>query len=124
MTNRPYSNWEGLPDGWTPQSGVEFVIDSLLEDEDSVRRKIAEVGMALTSLLILKNLRYGNSALDPVEVFAKGLSKRQRMAVRMDDKINRLKNNGARTDDKEHAGIDLAGYILLDIIAEWEERNA
>lgn len=126
-TDRPYSNWEGLPNGWTPQYGVGFVNNMLDPDNPDVtptQRAIAEVGVALTSLLLLKNQRYGNSALAPVEVFAQGISKRQRMAVRMDDKINRLKNGlGTNGGDGEHPGIDLAGYILLDIIAEWEERN-
>jgi hypothetical protein len=122
--SRPYSNWEGLPDGWTPQMGMDLIHELLEFGDDSTQKQIAEVGIALTALLIYKNQRYGNSALDPVEVFTKGLTKRQRMAVRMDDKVNRLKNGlGARTDDKEHAGIDLAGYILLDVIAEWEERQ-
>lgn len=121
MTDRPYSNWEGLPDGWTPQKGLE-AIDYAVALPDGSQRRIAEIGIAMTHLLLLKNQRYGDSALDPIEVFAKGLSPRQRMAVRMDDKLNRMKNGlGARTDDTEHAGIDLAGYILLDIIAEWEE---
>lgn len=131
MSIRPYSNWEGLPDGWTPQMGLEELHRCLRSSIDyaagppvtETQMAIAEVGIALTHLLLLKNQRYGNSALDPVEVFAKGMTKRQRMAVRMDDKINRLKNMGARTDDKEHAGIDLAGYLLLDIIAEWEENH-
>lgn len=126
MTNRPYSNWEGLPDGWTPQWAMDEISGLLWDDpdDDSIRRQIAEVGLALTHLLILKNLRYGNSALDPVAVFAQGLSKRQRMAVRMDDKVNRLRNGlGTSGGDGEHPGIDLAGYILLDIIAEWDERN-
>lgn len=124
MSDRPYSNWEGLPDGWTPQMGFEILQDALWEGEDSIRRCIAEVGIAITSLLLVKNQRYGNSALAPVEVFAQGLTKRQRMAVRMDDKINRLKNGlGTNGGDGEHPGIDLAGYILLDIIAEWEERR-
>lgn len=127
MTDRPHSNWEGLPDGWTPQHGVGYVYNTLDPDNDEVtdtQRAIAEVGIALTTLLLLKNARYGNSALQPVEVFAHGLTTRQRMAVRMDDKINRLKNGlGTNGGDGEHPGIDLAGYILLDIIAEWEERR-
>lgn len=132
MINRPYSNWEGLPDGWTPQLGLEEIYRCLrisLDDHvgpevTDTQHAIAEVGVALTHLLLLKNQRYGNSALAPVEVFAHGITKRQRMAVRMDDKINRLKNGlGTNGGDGEHPGIDLAGYILLDIIADWEEKS-
>lgn len=123
MSDRPYSNWEGLPDGWTPQQGFDIIAEALWADDTSQHR-IAEVGIALTTLLILKNQRYGDSALDPISVFAQGLTKRQRMAVRMDDKINRIKNGlGTQGGDGEHPGIDLAGYLVLDIIAEWGERN-
>lgn len=135
MTDRPYSNWEGLPFGWTPQSGLETLRDVLnrscagdripQEPNADTRRAIVEVGLAITALLLYKNERYGNSALAPIEVFAQGLTPRQRMAVRMDDKLNRLKNGlGTKGGDGEHPGIDLAGYLLLDIIAEWEERSA
>lgn len=122
---RPYSNWEGLPYSWTPNLAIER-LRSILEEEseDSARYQLAEVGLALTDLLIRKNERYGNSALQPVEVFAKGVTARQRMAIRMDDKINRLANGlGTSADDGEHPGIDLAGYILLDILADWAERG-
>ena len=124
MTDRPYSNWEGLPNGWVPPFGLNEISKVLLDPEDSTQRQIVEVGVALTHLLLLKNQRYGNSALAPIEVFATGLTPRQRMAVRMDDKLNRLKNGlGTSGGDGEHPGIDLAGYILLDIIADWEERQ-
>lgn len=124
MSDRPYSNWEGLPAGWVPPLGLNEISKVLLSPEDSTQRQIAEVGVALTHLLLLKNQRYGNSALAPIEVFATGLTPRQRMAVRMDDKLNRLKNGlGTSGGDGEHPGIDLAGYILLDIIADWEERG-
>jgi hypothetical protein len=123
--NRPYTNWEGLPDNWSPRQELQHLYDVLAtEDLDSAQHTIAEVGLAITALLLRKNERYGNSALDPIEVFAKGISPRDRMAVRMDDKLNRYKNGlGTEAGDKEHPGIDLAGYILLDIIAEWEEKR-
>jgi hypothetical protein len=121
---RPYSNWEGLPDGWTPQAGSQFIADVLLESSSDTLKEIAEVGVALTSLLLYKNLRYGDSALNPVEVFAQGITPRQRLGVRMDDKINRIVNGlGTRAEDGEHPGIDLAGYLVLDIIADWRERS-
>lgn len=125
MTDRPYSNWEGLPNEWTPQFGLNEVAKALFEaPEDSTQRSIAEVSVALAHLLLLKNQRYGDSALNPISVFAQDISPRQRMAVRMDDKVNRLKNGlGTNGGDGEHPGIDLAGYLVLDIIAEWEERH-
>lgn len=124
MTDRPYSNWEGLPDYWSPSQGVS-AISQALQGDDGSQKQIAEVGVALTNLLLLKNQRYGDSALSPIAVFAQGLTPRERMAVRMDDKLNRLKNGlGTEGGDGEHPGIDLAGYLVLDIIAEWADRGA
>ena len=123
---RPYSNWESLPEDWSPVLAMDEISKALFDPpEDSTARQIAEVGVAMTHLLLLKNRRYGDSALEPIDVFASGLTTRQRMAVRMDDKLNRMKN-GLGTDggDGEHPGIDLVGYLLLDIIAEWKERGA
>lgn len=104
--------------------GSQMIAETLIDPSSETQRDIAEVGIALTSLLLYKNRRYGDSALEPVQVFAQGLSVRQRLAVRMDDKINRIANGlGTRGGDQEHPGIDLAGYILLDIIADWRERD-
>jgi len=125
VTDRPYSNWEGLPTGWTPQMGMNMLTTAISSDPESSVNQIAEVGLAMTCLLIHKNMRYGNSALAPIEVFAKGITPRDRMAVRMDDKLNRMKNGlGTSGGDGEHPGIDLAGYLLLDVIADWQERGA
>lgn len=125
--SRPYSNWEGLPSGWSLGKAVDDISHALfdLPEDDSTQRRIAEVGIALTHLLLLKNQRYGDSVMNPTEVFATGMTKRQRMGVRMDDKLNRIaKGLGTKGGDGEHPGIDLAGYLLLDIIAEWEENGA
>jgi len=121
MPDRPYSNWEGLPEGWTPSDGSD-AIANVLFGPDGSQRMLAEVGIALTHLLVLKNQRYGDSALSPLEIFATGVTPRPRLAIRMDDKLNRLANGmGLDAGDREHPGIDLAGYILLDVIAAWQE---
>jgi hypothetical protein len=104
--------------------GSQLIVDTLLDAPSDTQREIAEVGIALTSLLLYKNQRYGDSALAPMSVFAQHATTRQRLAVRMDDKINRIARGlGTRGDDGEHPGIDLAGYILLDVIAQWRERR-
>lgn len=120
--SRPYSNWEGLPDLWSPVDAL-FDIKQTLEDADNgTQQAIAEVGIALTHLLLLKNRRYGDSALQPLDIFARGMTPRERMAVRMDDKLNRIRNGlGSNGGDGEHPAVDLAGYLLLDVIAGWRE---
>lgn len=112
---------EGLPEGWTPDAAMISVANAFTAW--GPQRDIATVGLALTHLLLLKNQRYGNSALDPVAIFAPQLSARERMAVRMDDKLSRISRGlGTNGGDGEHPGVDLAGYLLLDIIAEYYAR--
>jgi hypothetical protein len=104
--------------------GSQMIADTLLDSPSDTQREIAEVGTALTCLLLYKNQRYGDSALEPVEVFAKNMTPRNRLAVRMDDKINRIARGlGTGGNDGEHPGVDLAGYLVLDIIAEWREQR-
>ena len=61
-------------------------------------------------LLIEKNRKYGNSALNPCRVFAKSSTKEQ-LYVRIDDKLNRVKNS--QTDEDEDVITDLIGYLIL-----------
>jgi hypothetical protein len=43
------------------------------------------------------------------------LTVRQRIAVRLDDKIKRKENQ--QVDDDEDIELDIAGYLILDLIA-------
>ena len=43
-------------------------------------------------LLLQKNIAYGNSALSPIAIFAKA-GAQEGIANRIDDKLNRIKNN-------------------------------
>jgi hypothetical protein len=117
--------WEGLGSDWTPQ-GALAEIDRILAagewnrasgKQADVQEVLAIYGLMLTSLLLKKNQRYGNSATDPVEVFATGLSKKDRLRVRMDDKINRILR-GKNFTDNEDPRVDLAGYLVLEIVLD------
>ena len=72
---------------------------------------IALVCNEVRDLLIDKNRKYGNSALEPMRVFSKA-SPREQLLVRMDDKLSRIKN--AQPDDEEDALLDLLGYLVLE----------
>lgn len=113
-------DWEGLPTGFNPDAGLKALSAELIS-EDPTRRLIAEAGVRLTCLLLNKNARYGNSALAPMSVFARDVTPQQRMAIRMDDKINRIvRGQGINGGDGEDPRVDLAGYLLLDIISTWQ----
>lgn len=61
-------------------------------------------------MLLEKNIAYGNSALEPIRVFSTASTSEQ-LLVRIDDKLNRLKN-GVEYQD-EDAIDDLIGYLIL-----------
>ena len=69
----------------------------------------------IREMLLEKNRKYGNSALEPIRVFSKADSLEQ-IAVRMDDKLSRIKS--AQEDDLEDAKLDLVGYLVLEMIAK------
>lgn len=73
-----------------------------------------QVGQALDEirdLLIAKNLKYGNSALEPLGVFSQ-LSAKEGLLVRIDDKLKRIKNGSLDRDDEDVVN-DLIGYLIL-----------
>jgi len=65
----------------------------------------------IRDLLIAKNRKYGNSALEPLGVFSQ-LSAREGLLVRIDDKLKRIKNGSLERDDEDVIN-DLIGYLVL-----------
>jgi hypothetical protein len=73
-----------------------------------------QVGVVLDEirdLLIAKNQKYGNSALEPLGVFSQ-LSAKEGLLVRIDDKLKRIKNGSLEKDDEDVIN-DLIGYLIL-----------
>ena len=69
----------------------------------------------IRDLLIAKNKDYGDSAIEPDNIFTK-LDNAQAICARIDDKLSRIKNNGL--DDKTEDTLDdLIGYLILLKIA-------
>ena len=68
----------------------------------------------IKALLLEKNRKYGNSALSPIRIFSKANSIEQ-IFVRIDDKINRIRNR--QDDEDEDVFFDLAGYLVLLLVA-------
>jgi hypothetical protein len=65
----------------------------------------------IRDLLIAKNQKYGNSALEPLGVFSQ-LSAKEGLLVRIDDKLKRIKNGSLELDDEDVVN-DLIGYLIL-----------
>jgi len=69
----------------------------------------------IREILLEKNRKYGNSAINPKRIFSKANSIEQ-IKVRIDDKLSRIEN--AQTDDIEDPVLDLIGYLILLRVAE------
>ena len=65
----------------------------------------------IQEMLIAKNKKYGNSALEPLGVFSP-LSAKEGLLVRIDDKLKRIKNGSLDKDDEDVVN-DLIGYLVL-----------
>lgn len=81
---------------------------------------IATVCDKLKELLLEKNRKYGDSALNPVRVFSKA-SPIEQIKVRLDDKLSRLRNQ--QDDEDEDVLTDLIGYIVLYKVALMQQRR-
>ena len=70
--------------------------------------------LEIMEMLVQKNVSYGDSALNPVRIFAQSDNIEQ-IKIRIDDKINRVKNNQGFAGDNDID--DLIGYLILLKIA-------
>lgn len=77
--------------------------------------EINEVANEVRDLLLEKNKAYGDSALNPANIFAKG-DAIENLSARIDDKLMRIKAKGIN-DDTEDTIQDLIGYLILLKIA-------
>jgi hypothetical protein len=72
---------------------------------------IRQISDEVTELLLMKNAAYGDSALNPANIFAKG-DAIENLCARIDDKLMRIKTKGI-TDETEDTIQDLIGYLIL-----------
>ena len=64
----------------------------------------------IKEMLLAKNRKYGDSALNPVRIFSKA-SAAEQILVRLDDKLSRLRSQ--QVDEDEDVISDLIGYLIL-----------
>ena len=74
-------------------------------------QEVSKVLYQIEEMLIGKNEKYGNSALEPLGVFSQ-LSAKEGLLVRIDDKLKRIKNGSLDKDDEDVVN-DLIGYLVL-----------
>lgn len=71
-------------------------------------------------MLIAKNQKYGNSAIEPLGIFS-DLSPEEGLKVRIDDKLKRIKNGSLDKDDEDVIN-DLIGYLVILKILHKDEK--
>lgn len=71
----------------------------------------------IKELLLEKNKSYGNSVFKPINLFSK-LTASEQINVRIDDKLNRLKNGN--NYNNEDTILDLIGYLIIKHIIDNE----
>ena len=79
---------------------------TLFENNTESESNFKTITDSIASLLEYKNKKYGNSALEPLNIF-KGKCK---VGDRLDDKLARVKNNDAL---QKNDVADLIGYLFL-----------
>lgn len=82
----------------------------LMSTEAPSGNSIIRTCLEITEMLIKKNVSYGDSALSPIRIFSQSDSVEQ-IKIRIDDKINRVKNNQGFAGDNDID--DLIGYLIL-----------
>ena len=77
------------------------------------QQQIKALTNAMQKVLLEKNRRYGDSAMNPLGVFSK-LSAQDSIRIRLDDKLKRVQNTAnPRTNDV----CDIIGYCFLLLIS-------
>jgi hypothetical protein len=89
---------------------------------DSIPNLISKECENIKELLLQKNRKYGNSAINPKRIFSKA-GPLEQIDVRIDDKISRI--CASAPDDNEDAMLDLIGYLILRRVAKhYNEETA
>jgi len=98
---------------WDVNRNIDVTLE---EDNEDFHDKVFDELLSrivenITNLLKEKNKAYGNTALNPINVFSK-LNAEEAICARLDDKIARIKNKGIN-DETEDTVTDIIGYLLL-----------
>lgn len=84
--------------------------------ETQTQKQIEKVCDSIKNLLLDKNRKYGDSALNPSRIFSKADPVEQ-IFVRIDDKLSRISKGAGLVANDEDVITDLIGYLVLLKIA-------
>ena len=94
------------------------IVEPLTDFQQDVRAVLDE----LHAELIKKNESYGNSALEPLHVFARGVSAADGLAVQIDHKLNRIAKGHEFPGDDTVS--DLVGYLVIELVRRRRAKAA
>lgn len=96
-------------------SVMKGLMEDPFGDATPTQRKIREITEAMKDLLLYKNNKYGDSAINPKKVFYKGDATNS-ILIRLDDKLGRVMSN---TEEKPRVNdvCDIIGYCTLLLIS-------
>lgn len=87
-------------------SDKAYIDTEISFEEFKSRTTFKSITDSIASLLEYKNEKYGNAALEPLNIF----TSKSKVGHRMDDKLARIKNNPTL---QENDVVDLIGYLVL-----------
>jgi hypothetical protein len=102
-------------DAVTGMNLADLMSKSPWGDLPPTQQKIHEIIEAMKDLLLYKNQKYGDSAINPKKIFYKGDSTNS-ILIRLDDKLGRVMSN---TEEKPRINdvCDIIGYCTLLLIS-------
>lgn len=83
----------------------------------NTQRQIKQICEDVQAMLLKKNEKYGDSAINPIRLFSTASTVEQ-IYVRLDDKLNRIKQSNGKWTDDEDVIMDIIGYLVLLKIAK------
>lgn len=89
--------------------------ESASSEMTGTQQEICNIMDAMKDLLLYKNQKYGDSAINPNNIFYKGDSMNS-ILIRLDDKIGRIKSN-PDTTPRTNDVADVIGYCTLLLIS-------
>lgn len=88
----------------------------------NTQKQIESTCDSIKNMLLDKNKKYGDSALNPVRIFSKSNAVEQ-ILVRIDDKLSRISKGAGLLGSDEDVVNDLIGYLVLLKIAKQQEAT-
>lgn len=88
--------------------------EDISEEISDSKEGIIKVCDSIKEVLLEKNKRYGDSAINPKQIFSK-LSGEEGIKIRLDDKLGRIMNSGKL---RKNDVADLIGYLTLYSVSQ------